>query len=96
MISDRVGDFIVRLKNAGAIGAKQVALPHSAHLQAIALKLKELGFVENVETKQKDHKELVVTLAYNDRGQHKITGAKRVSKPGRRHRHSGCGLPAGP
>lgn len=84
MISDRVGDLIVRLRNAGAIGATQVVVPHSAYLQSIALKLKELGFVGAVETRQKDHKELVVTLVYDDNGRHKIKGTKRVSKPGRR------------
>ncbi|KND51333.1 MAG: ribosomal protein S8 [Parcubacteria bacterium C7867-001] len=84
MVSDRVGDFIIRLKNAGAIGAKNVALPHSAYLESIAKKLKELGFVADVDTEKKDQKELVVTLAYAQNGEHKIHDVKRISKPGRR------------
>lgn len=84
MVSDRVGDFIIRLKNAGAIGASSVALPHSGHIEAIAKKLKELGFVSDVSVIKKDHKMLEVALAYTDRGEHKIHGVKRVSKPGRR------------
>lgn len=84
MITDRVGDFIIRLKNAGAIGAPTVAVPHSKHLEAIAKKLKELGFVSDVATTKKGHPMLQVTLSYDDRGEHRIHGVKRVSKPGRR------------
>jgi small subunit ribosomal protein S8 len=84
MVSDRVGDFIIQLKNAGAIGNRTVTLRHSKHLESIAHKLKEIGFVSNVETTKKDPKELIVTLAYDERGRHRIKGVKRVSKPGRR------------
>lgn len=81
MVSDRVGDFVIRLKNAGMIGNKTVALPYSKHLEAIARKLKELGFVSAVSHTEKD---LVVELAYDERGEHKIHDVKRISKPGRR------------
>lgn len=84
MVSDRVGDFIIRLKNAGAIGNRTVSVPHSKHLEAIAQKLKELGFVERVEVSKKTPATLEVTLAYDERGDHRIHGVKRVSKPGRR------------
>jgi small subunit ribosomal protein S8 len=84
MVSDRVGDFIIRLKNAGAIGNPKVSVPHSKHLEAIAHKLKALGFVADVDTSKKQPKALEVTLAYDDRGRHRIRGVKRISKPGRR------------
>lgn len=85
MVSDRVGDFIIRLKNAGAIGNRSVTLPHSKHIEAIAAKLKELGFVERVEVTRKGIPAMLeVTLAYDEQGTHKIRGVKRVSKPGRR------------
>ena len=83
MVSDRVGDFIIRLKNAGAIGLQSVSVRHSAHLEAIASKLKDLGFIERIEVTRKEPKTLVVTLAYEN-GVHRIHGVKRVSKPGRR------------
>src|SRR5689334_22710477 len=82
MVSDRVGDFIIRLKNAGAIGQEETKIPYSKHIEAIAKKLKELGFVAAVS--KNDKGELVVALAYDERGRHKIKGVKRVSKPGRR------------
>lgn len=83
MVTDRVGDFIIRLKNAGAIGKTTVAVPASSHLEEIAHKLKSLGYVADVQkSKQPYHFE--VTLAYDERGRHKIHGVKRISKPGRR------------
>lgn len=81
MVSDRVGDFIIRLKNAGAIGSTQVVLPYSKHLESIARKLKDLGYVGNVSSSERT---LEVVLAYDERGQHKIHDVKRISKPGRR------------
>lgn len=84
MVTDRVGDFIIRLKNAGAIGNSVVTAPHSKHLEDIANKLKELGFVERVEVTKTLPRTLEVKLAYDANGKHKIHGVKRVSKPGRR------------
>ncbi len=84
MVTDRVGDFIIRLQNAGAVGKPVVSLPYSSHLDAIARKLKELGYVADVGTKSAPKKTLEVTLSYDAHGQHKIHGVKRVSKPGRR------------
>jgi small subunit ribosomal protein S8 len=84
MVSDRVGDFIIRLKNAGAIGNTTVVAPHSKHVEAIASKLKELGFIDRVEVSKDLPATLTVTLSYDDNGSHKIHGVKRISKPGRR------------
>lgn len=88
MVTDRVGDFIIRLQNAAAIGKAEVRLPYSAHLLAIAKKLKELGFLAaaTVEAKGDSEvkKEIVVALSYDERGVAKLRGVKRISKPGRR------------
>jgi len=88
MITDRIGDFIIRLQNAAMIGKKEVSVPYSAHLLAIAKKLKELGFVVSTEVKEKKEgsvqKSLIVTLAYDAQGNAKLRGVKRISKPGRR------------
>ncbi len=84
MVNDRVGDFIIRLQNAALIGAASVSLPHSTHLEAIARKLKELGYLTEVSKEGDVKKTLVVTLAYGDRGLARIRGVKRMSSPGRR------------
>ena len=54
MVGDRVGDFIIRLQNAALIGKREVSVPYSAHLLAIAKKLKELGFITLVKTDTKE------------------------------------------
>ena len=88
MVTDRIGDFIIRLQNAARSGKPTVALPHSSHVLAIAKKLKELGFLTSVEVQAKGDsevkKDLVVALAYDERGHAKLRGVKRISKPGRR------------
>ena len=88
MVSDRIGDFIIRLQNAARIGKRKVIVPYSAYLFAIAKKLKELGFIAAVEIKTNEDgsvkKTLVTELAYDERGLSKLRGVKRVSKPGRR------------
>lgn len=81
---DTIGDFIIRLKNAGAVGHQMVALPHSKLREAVARKLAEAGYVEAVAVEGKDvKKSLEVTLKYAD-GRHVINDVKRISTPGRR------------
>lgn len=76
------------MQNAAMIGKREVSAPYSGHLLAIAKKLKELGFLASVTTDVKDEesvkKALVVTLAYDERGNPKLRGVNRISKPGRR------------
>lgn len=85
MVSDTIGDFIIRLKNAGMSGRPVVSVPYSKLRHAVATKLAEAGYVSAVTTagKQVQTKTLEVTLRY-DGGTHCIHGVKRVSKPGRR------------
>ncbi len=83
MVTDRVGDFIIRLKNAGAIGKNIVTVPYSKHVEEIANKLKTLGYVAHVGPSKSPY-EFEVTLAFDDRGHSKIRDVKRISKPGRR------------
>ena len=85
MVGDTIGDFIVRLKNAGAIKKASVSVPYSAFKMAVAEKLKDMGYIQDIEKKgKKIRKTLDVTLKYNEGGEHVIQGVKRVSKPGRR------------
>lgn len=87
MVTDRVGDFIVRLQNAARIGKAEVVAPYSAHVLAISKKLKELGFISEVDVKAQGEsakKDIHVALAYDARGEAKLRGVKRISKPGRR------------
>ena len=85
MVSDTIGDFIIRLKNAGAVKKESVSVPFSALKMAIAEKLRDAGFLAAIEKKgKKVRKTLDVVLKYDAEGMHVIHGVKRVSKPGRR------------
>lgn len=86
MVSDTIGDFIIRIKNAGMIGKKTVPVPYSKLRHAIADKLHTAGYLAGVEVKGKipATKTLEVTLQYDATGAHRINGVKRISKPGRR------------
>jgi small subunit ribosomal protein S8 len=85
MITDPVGDMIIRIKNAGVAKKATVSIPHSLLKVAIAEKLKEHGYVSNIEKRgRKVRKTLELTIAYNEDGTPKIQGVKRVSRPGRR------------
>lgn len=85
MVGDPVGDFIVRLTNAGAVRKDVVSVPYSRLKHAVADKLVEKGYVVSATKKgKKVKKTLDVELRYDENGKHYIRGVKRVSKPGRR------------
>ena len=86
MVGDTIGDFIVRLTNAGAIKKTSVSIPYSSFKMAVAEKLKDMGYVKDIEKKgKKIKKTLDVVLKYNEStGEHAIQGVKRISKTGRR------------
>ena len=85
MVGDTIGDFIIRLKNAGAVKKSTVSVPYSKLRHSVAKKLVDAGYITAAveHVKRVQDKTLEVTLKYED-GSHKIRGVKRVSKPGRR------------
>ena len=85
MTSDPVADFIIRVKNAGAVKKVSVSVPYSNFKMAIAEKLKDAGFVQSIDKKGEKVKKMIdVILKYDEGGAHVIHGVKRISKPGRR------------
>ncbi len=85
MITDPVGDLIIRLTNAGAVKKQTVSVPFSMFKLAIAEKLKDMGLVKQIEKKGKKVKKTIeIGLKYDDVGKAVIQGVKRISKPGRR------------
>lgn len=85
MITDPIGDFIVRLKNATAVHKASVAVPFSKLKLAVALALRKSGYLGEVSEEGSGiHKTLVVELLYDAEGLPRINGVKRISKPGRR------------
>jgi small subunit ribosomal protein S8 len=85
MVGDIIGDFIIRLKNAGAVGKGTVSVPYSKLRHSVAKKLVEAGYIVAAveQGKRVQDKTLEITLRYEN-GSHRISGVKRISKPGRR------------
>lgn len=85
MVGDTIGDLIIRLKNAGVVKKETVSVPYSKLRHAVLNKLVDAGYIAAANTKGKkvQEKTLEVTLSYVN-GEHRISGVKRISKPGRR------------
>jgi small subunit ribosomal protein S8 len=73
------------MKNAAAVSKKTVIVPFSKMKHAIAMCLKDTGFIADVSKKTEANNVpvLEITLAYNA-GVSKIHDVKRLSKPSRR------------
>jgi len=85
MVGDPVGDFIIRLKNAGMARKDTVVAPYSQLKFAVANKLQQRGFIKSVSKRgKKARKTIEVELLYTKEGNPRIDGVARVSKPGRR------------
>jgi small subunit ribosomal protein S8 len=84
MVGDVIGDFIIQLKNAGAVNKKNISVPYSKLRHAVADKLVLAGFVEKVSTKGLVAKKTLEVALKFEHGTHAIRGVKRISKPGRR------------
>ena len=85
MVTDTIADLIIRIKNAGMVKKEMIELPYSKMRNSVAQKLRIKHYIENVDTKGHGiEKKLVITLAYDKDGSHKVQDTKRISKPGRR------------
>jgi len=86
-VTDPIADMLTRIRNAAMVQHRQVVMPTSKIREAIALILKEEGFVEDYDViPAKPQPILRISLKYTQtrRSASVITGLKRVSKPGRR------------
>lgn len=80
MISDPVGDMLTRIRNAALAHKRVVTLPASGLKLAVAQLLCREGFLTSAA---KDGDMIRLELVYEEK-EPKITGIKRISKPGLR------------
>lgn len=95
MVTDAIGDYLTRLRNAIHRGHKIVTMPSSKMLVEISKIMKEEGFIKDFaeEAGEKSfQKNLVITLRYVD-GESAIQKIVRVSKPGVRRYVGYKGIP---
>jgi small subunit ribosomal protein S8 len=82
--TDPIADMLTRIRNAIAINAGSVSLPHSKIKETVAKILADNNFIESVDvTEDNGRKVLVITINNQDEPA-RISHIKRLSRPGRR------------
>jgi len=83
MVTDIIGDFIIRIKNANLAGKETVSVYSSKNKNAIANVLLRTGYIKSFSDNGIG-KTLDVVLGYKSDKSPKITNVQRISKPSRR------------
>jgi small subunit ribosomal protein S8 len=84
-MTDPVADMLARINNATRARYDTVEIPSSKIKREVARILKSEGYIEEVEEHGDGINQIIrLTLKYGDEQQSRITGVKRVSKPGLR------------
>ena len=85
MMTDPVADLLTRIRNAYAIGRREVEMPTSTLNQAVAEALRREGFLDGVEVIEGAPRfRLRLGLRYGERGEPAVRHLQRVSTPGKR------------
>lgn len=92
---DTVGEFLTRIRNAGAARHEKFDIPASKVREGIAKILVEEGMLRSYKV-AKDSKQGIMRLylKYDDNGEHAISALERASRPGRRLYVKGDAIPA--
>jgi len=80
MVSDRLSDFVTRVRNGYSAKLEIIEVPVTKTVEQVARVLADEGYLETVK---REKMKLIITLKYAGRDP-VITGIKRVSKPGAR------------
>lgn len=84
VITDPIGDMLIRVKNAYRAKKEVAVIPYSGMKEHIAKLLERRRFIQSVEKKgKKARKFLELSLKYTD-GVPALQSARRISKPSRR------------
>ena len=85
LITDPIADMLTRIRNAILVKHEDVSIPASNEKRAIAKILLDEGYIASYdEVEENSHKNIVITLKYDEDGESVIQGLKRISKPGLR------------
>ena len=92
-ITDPIADLLTRIRNANMVNHAEVEIPASKLKIELVKILKEEGYIQNYEIKEKDgFKVIVVELKYIS-NKPVIRGLQRVSTPGLRSYSKAKNLP---
>ena len=85
MVSDPIGDFINRIRNAQKARFDKVDIPASRMKANLCRILKDEGYIKNYKFIRDDKQGILrVNIKYAEGREGAVTGAKRISKCGRR------------
>src|SRR5690554_2608511 len=85
MVTDPIGDFLVRIQNAASARRAVAVVPYSSIKEEIAKTLLRDGYIDGVERQGKGIESVLeITLKYNEDSTPRVHEARRVSKPSRR------------
>jgi small subunit ribosomal protein S8 len=84
--TDGIADLLTRIRNAIAVGHREIRLPASKQKETIARVLKAAGYLAEVKVENpKEAPRAVLVITINREGENAtINEINRVSKPGRR------------
>jgi len=84
-VTDKIADYLTRIRNAGNAGHKDVLIPSSKLKVAITEILLEQGYISGYEMVDLEtiQPQIKISLKYYA-GKHVIKEITRISKPGRR------------
>ncbi len=84
-MNDPIADMLTRIRNAQKVGLRNVAMPSSHRKEAIAVVLRDEGYITGfaVADKPGNQRELTIDLKYFE-GKPVIESLRRVSRPGLR------------
>ncbi len=83
MVTDKIGDLVIRLKNAGIARKESISVYSSKINDAVLNALVKAGYVQSI-SKRKNSRMVDVILSYKTDKTSKIAGVDRISKPSRR------------
>lgn len=82
-MTDPIADMLTRIRNANAVGHKEVDIPSSKLKVGIAEVLKREGYVQEFEVLEDSKQNVLrITLKYGPDGEKVINVIKRESRPG--------------
>jgi len=85
MLTDPIGDYLTRIRNALQAEHEDVVIPSSRLKREMSRILKEQGYIVDFATEAGEKGEVLrVTLRYTEERDPVIMGMERVSRPGRR------------
>ena len=85
VMTDPIADMLTRIRNANSVYHDKVEIPGSKIKEAIAVILKDEGFIKDFEVIDDNKQNVIkVSLKYGANREKVISGLKRISKPGLR------------